>query len=337
MKKDKKIKALSSVMGAAAVVSSMVPAAVAEVNVQERAAETYDEVANVNGAFSFRQDVLTPADDVFNLFGTAATAACAKPGFAFDKVEREEYYVNIGGKVKKNYTASLKDIKNMQSNDLDMRCSCGMSSAIAMANVKGVKVADMLAMAEVEEDANTITFKDDTGYGLPMPLSYVLDKDAMLVYQIGDKELPDNAPVQVWMPDTIAKYFTRRVTDIELTASADLPVVQGMAEEQRAKVSVLNTFDDAFSVGDQISFQGYADDCGTAVTAVEFSLDGGKTWTAYDTTSSNTEDWIYWNFDYVAENAGTYKLDVRARTEDGTISPLASSVVFTVAENGEKA
>ena len=337
MKKDKKIKALSSVMGAAAVVSSMVPAAVAEVSVQERAAETYDEVANVNGTFSFRQDVLTPADDVFNLFGTAATAACAKPGFAFDKVEREEYFVNVGGKVKKNYTVSLKDLKNMQPEDLDMRCTCGMSSAIAMANVKGVKVADMLAMAEVDEDANTITFKDDAGYGLPMPLSYVLDKDAMLVYQIGDKELPDNAPVQVWMPDTIAKYFTRRVTDIELTASAELPVVEGMAAEQRAKVSVLNTFDEAFNVGDQISFQGYADDCGTAVTAVEFSLDGGKTWTAYDTASSNTEDWIYWNFDYVAQNAGTYKLDVRARTEDGTISPLASSVVFTVAENGEKA
>ena len=36
------------------------------------------------------------------------------------------------------------------------------------------------------------------------------------------------------------------------------------------------------------------------------------------------------HFDYVAETAGTFKLDVRAVTEDGTVSPLASSVVFDV-------
>ncbi len=328
-----------SVMGAAAVVSSMAPAAVAEVNVdvQAREAEKYDEIANVKGEFSYEQDILTPADDVFNLFGTAATSACAKPGFAFDKAEREDYFVNVGGKVKKSFTASLKDIEAMKQEQRNLRCTCGMGGAIAMANVTGVKVADMLAMAEVEEDANTITFKDDTGYGLPMPLSYVMDQDAMLVYQVGDKNLPDGTPLQAWIPNTIAKYFTRRVTDIELSHSEEVPEVEGMAADQRAKINVLNEFDSEFAVGDQITFQGYADDCGTPVTAVEFSLDGGKTWTAYDTSSSNTNSWIYWNFDFVAENAGTFKLDVRARTEDGTVSPLASSVVFTVAENGEKA
>ena len=33
---------------------------------------------------------------------------------------------------------------------------------------------------------------------------------------------------------------------------------------------------------------------------------------------------------------GTFKLDVRARTADGTVSPLASSIVFTV-EDGQGA
>ena len=42
------------------------------------------------------------------------------------------------------------------------------------------------------------------------------------------------------------------------------------------------------------------------------------------------DSWVYWHFDYVAETAGTFKLDVRAVTEDGTVSPLASSVVFDV-------
>jgi len=85
-------------------------------------------------------------------------------------------------------------------------------------------------------------------------------------------------------------------------------------------------------VGDMISFEGYADDCGNQVTAVEFSLDGGETWTAFDTTASSTDSWVYWHFDYVTEAEGTFKLDVRAVTYDGTVSPLASSMVFEVEE-----
>lgn len=300
--------------------------------VWQRAAVDYDKVANVQGEFSFTQDQLTPADDVFNLFGTAATAICAKPGYAFDKVTHEEYFVNVGGNVEQVYSIGLDEIKRMDKEMKQMRCTCGMSSNIAMASVTGVKVADMVEMAGVGPEVNTITFKDKDGYGLPMPLSYVLDKEAMLVYQIGDQPLSDGERLQVWIPDTVAKYFTRAVTDIELSVSDEVPEVEGPDADYRAKVNILNTVSDSFKVGDLIAFEGYADDCGTQVVAVEFSLDGGETWTSYDTTSSNTEDWVYWHFDYVPENAGTYKLDVRAVTEDGTVSPLASSVVFEVEE-----
>ena len=353
MNKSSGIKALSCIMGAAAIMGGCAPAEQAEpqaaapapapvteaaeavaspVTVEARKAASYDTVANVSGEFSFTQDVVTPADDVFNLFGTAATFACAKPGFAFDDVNREEYYINVSGNIKKAYTISLKDMERMKENSRNMVCSCGMSNTVANASVKGVSVADLVEMAEVDPSVNTITFKDDTGYGLPMPLSYVLDKEALLVYQIGGKDLPDGTPVQVWMPDTIAKYFTRRVTDIELTTSEDVPEVEGMKDEYRAKVNVLNTITSSFAVGDQIAFEGYADDCGTAIAAVEFSMDGGETWTTCETTGATGDQWVYWHFAYVADIAGTFKLDVRAVTEDGTVSPLASSVVFTVTD-----
>ena len=174
--------------------------------------------------------------------------------------------------------------------------------------------------------------KDAQGYGLAMPLNYVLEKDALLVYEIGDLplETADGTQVQVWMPDTVAKYFTRQITEIELTAEAEVPAVEGVNPEYRAKVSVLNRFDNAFAVGDQINIEGYADDCGKAIRAIEFSMDGGETWTAHETANATGDAWVYWHFGYTAEAAGTFKLDVRAVAEDGTVSPLASSVVFTV-------
>ena len=331
MKKNMKL--ISGLTGAACLLSSMAVAEeAAAVTVSERAEETFAKVANVQGEFAFAQDTLTPPDEVFNLFGTAATYACAKPGFALNQSTREEHYINVGGKVKKNFTISAEQLAKMESQKRDLVCTCAMSPSAAMASVRGVRVADLLAMADVEADANTITMKDAQGYGLAMPLSYVLEKDALLVYEIGDLplETADGTQVQVWMPDTVAKYFTRQITEIELSTEAEVPVVEGVNPEYRAKVSVLNRFDNTFAVGDQINIEGYADDCGKAIKAIEFSMDGGETWTNCETAGATGDAWVYWHFGYTAEAAGAYKLDVRAVAADGTVSPLASSVVFTV-------
>ena len=60
------------------------------------------------------------------------------------------------------------------------------------------------------------------------------------------------------------------------------------------------------------------------------SLDGGETWTSFATENATPDRWVYWQFGYVPEQAGTYQLSVRARTQSGLVSPLAANVVFTV-------
>jgi DMSO/TMAO reductase YedYZ molybdopterin-dependent catalytic subunit len=315
----------------AAAIAAEAPAAVAALDSREE--ESFAEIQNVQGNFSFRQDEVTPADEIFNLFGTVATAACAKPGFAMDEIAEEEYYVNVKGTIKKEYALSLDQIKSKDAKQQVLKCSCAGGKALATAQVTGVPVSNVLEMADLEDGTNTITFRSADGYGIPMPLQYVLDKEAMLVYKIGDTELSaeNGGSLQIWMPETVAKYFTRQVTEIELGKSEEVP---GVAQpENTYQVSILNRFDDSFKVGDQISFEGYADDFNTAISAVEFSLDGGKTWTSYETANANPNLWVYWNFDYVAEEPGTYKLDVRAKGADGTVSPLASSVIFTVEDS----
>ncbi|MGI6152066.1 MAG: molybdopterin-dependent oxidoreductase [Christensenellales bacterium] len=306
-------------------------AQVTEGKLSVKEAATYNAIANVQGEFSFDQETVVPADDVFNIFGTAATALCAKPGFAFDEVERNDYYINIGGKIKKNATYTLAQLKEMEENTV-MTCSCGTSGSVANADVTGVRIKNMLELCDVDEAANAITFKAADGYGLALPLSYVLEKDAMLVYKVGGKELSEGA--QIWVPGTVAKYFTRQVVDIELETLDEEPGVITPDDSQRAKIGILNSVDaDIFAVGDQIMFEGYADDCGVAIAAVEFSMDGGETWTSCPTENVNADNWVYWRFAYVCEEAGTFKLDVRAVTEEGVVSPMYSSVVFTVAEH----
>ena len=339
MKKNTK-KALAGALSMTAIMAQPAMAVAAEAPVavaslDSREAESFATIQNVQGKFSFRQDEVTPADEIFNLFGTVATAACAKPGFAMDELAQEDYYVNIKGTIKKADSLNLDQIKGKSSKQQILKCSCAGGQALAQAQVTGVPVSSILQMADLEDGTNTITFKSADGYGIPMPLQYVLDKEAMLVYKIGDTELnaENGGFLQVWMPDTVAKYFTRQVTEIELGKSVQLPEVA--QPKNTYQVSILNRFADSFKVGDQISFEGYADDFNTAIAAVEFSLDGGETWTSYKTENAASNRWVYWNFDYVTAAPGTYRLDVRARAADGTVSPLASSVVFTVVNGSE--
>ena len=294
----------------------------------------YIKVAHAAGEFSFDQDVVTPPDEVFNIFGTALTGVCAKPSFSLGAQESGDYYINVSGNLKHAYRINPAE-KREQEVQRVMACSCATGSAVVNAEVTGIPLSSLLRLDELEENVNTITFRGADGFGLPMPLRYALQREAMLVYQIGGEELPDGQRNQIWVPDAVAKYFTRNIVEIELTAEEEEPQLIPAENAYRAKVGIVNRADGAsFAVGDAICFEGYADDCGQAIAAVEFSLDGGETWTGYETAGASSERWVYWYFTYSPETAGTYKLSVRAVTEDGAVSPLASALVFEVGEGG---
>ena len=152
-------------------------------------------------------------------------------------------------------------------------------------------------MADLEDDINAVTVKGSDGYSVSVSLEKAIEKNAMLVYKVGGEGIKseNGGPVQLWMPGTAANYFTRQVTDIEFTHMDEIPEAKAPDAAQRAKISVLNHFEDAkFAVGDQITFEGYADDFDVAIAAIEFSMDDGATWTACATDGATTDKWVYW-------------------------------------------
>lgn len=338
MKKSMKI--ASGAAGAFLLFSGSLPAQVAEAAPETNKTqnilneEGFTEVANVEGTFLFNQDVLSPADDVFNMFGTAMVGVCAAPAHAVgtDKVSG---YINVSGNLKKTFEVPLEKLMESKKEEKIMSCSCAeMNSAVVNAQVVGIPVSSIVEMAELEDGVNTITFRGADGYGIPMPLSYVLEKDALLVYQINGQDMPETTRNQVWMPESVAKYFTRNVVEIVLTTEEEEPAVLTAEEGARAKINIMNRADKAdFAAGDHIVFQGYADDYDVAIAAIEFSMDGGQTWTSCETTGADAGKWVYWEFGIDAEEAGQYQLIARSRTADGKVSPVASVFAFTVNES----
>lgn len=341
----KKIKkALAGAAGLMALSNAVVPAAAVEVaeqtattsgySINPAQEKTYGLVENVEGTFRFDQSVVSPSDNVFSLFGTAATGVCAAPSFVFEDVGDKfvDYYLNVGGKLQKTFQVSLADLTKHGKTDI-LKCSCAMSPAIVNVEVTGIPLANIVEMAQLEDDIKTVTVKGSDGYGVSLSLEKAIEKNAMLVYKVGGEGLkPENGgPVQLWMPGAAANYFTRQVTDIEFLTDDQTPAAVP-DNAQRAKVSIINKFaDDVFEAGNQITFEGYADDFDVAISAIEFSMDGGNTWTSYETKDANINKWVYWYFTYDAAVEGTFRLDVRSRTADGKVSPMASSIEFTVA------
>ena len=334
MKKNTK-KILSGATGAAMLLSGVATVASAEVGFEVKADETvkeYNKVANVQGGFSFDQETVTPADEVFNLFGTVVTGMCAKPDFAVGE-EKTEYFVNVGGKIEKSYTVDLKEKTEESRVQL---CACATGAATANAQITGVLLKDVLELAKTTEEVNTVAVTGADGYTTKLPLTYVLEKEAMIAYQVGGKDIPTGA--QFWVPETVAKYFTRNVVDIELLKEENVPEVEARDEALQAEVVINNAVEGAsFAAGQAITFEGYADDLGEPIAKVEFSLDGGETWTAYETTGASADKWVYWHFSTEIEEAGEYQLTARAVTESGKVSPLAANVAFEVVDGAAMA
>lgn len=72
--------------------------------------------------------------------------------------------------------------------------------------------------------------------------------------------------------------------------------------------------------GEPFTFEGYADAFDEAVTKIEFSMDGGETWTAFDLGKTDPRQWVYWHFTWTPETDGSYVLMLRGTTESGLVT-----------------
>ena len=85
-------------------------------------------------------------------------------------------------------------------------------------------------------------------------------------------------------------------------------------------------------VGQTVTYEGYADDYGRHIVALEFTFENWETFVSYDTSGSDPDLLVHWTYSYVPEEPGAYELKVRAVRDDGARSPLAAAALLYVSE-----
>ncbi len=104
---------------------------------------------------------------MFNLFGTVLTGICAKPAFETANAA-PDYYVNLKGQLTKDYSVNLMEQTPQRR---ILLCACATGPATANAEMTGVKIADLISLAELDEGVNTVTVRarTDTASRCPFP------------------------------------------------------------------------------------------------------------------------------------------------------------------------
>lgn len=82
--------------------------------------------------------------------------------------------------------------------------------------------------------------------------------------------------------------------------------------------------------GEELVFEGYASDYDRAITAIQFSIDGGEHWNTYETPGATSDRLVHWRFSYTPSAKGEFRLLVRSVNDKGEAGPVPDGVTVVV-------
>ena len=144
-------------------------------------------------------------------------------------IDIKKYRLKVGGLVKDSLSLKYDDVLkyNKYSKVITLHCVEGWSAKILW---EGILLKDLFDAAGADKEADTVIFYAQDGYSSSLPLSYVLDNNILLAYEVNGVTLPPERgfPFQVAAEDKWGYKWVRWVTEIKLS---DDPEYKGYWEK----------------------------------------------------------------------------------------------------------
>ncbi len=223
------------------------------------------------------------------------------------------------------------------------------TGAVGMAEWAGVSLADVLYKAGLKADAIQVCAtgsEEDSMEGsvrMPMPIDKALDVDTLLALRMNSQPLSADHghPVRVLVPGWIGAYSIKWVQDIEVSCKPiwvrrntesyvmmgdDWPAEQYAPSKGKPLTSLNIKSALALPRPAQLTIgshrlHGYARSPGQKIATVEWSDDGGNTWSDAELVGSNeVYGWVKFEIQWLA-SSGKHSLMTRAIDEIGRKQP----------------
>ena len=248
---------------------------------------------------------------------------------AVPTIEPEEWSLRIHGMVDREITLSYADLVAREITEAWVTLCCVSNEVggdlVGNAWWSGVRLADLLAEAGVQDGADCVHQTSYDGWDCATPLAALTDeRNAMLAVAMNGRPLPveHGFPVRTVVPGLYGYVSaTKWVVDLEVTRFDRVEAYwTGKGWGEKGPVKISSRIDvpragERVTAG-EVSVGGVAWHQHTGISGVEVSLDGGP-WTPAELAEVPSEDtWVQWALTLdVAE--GDHVLAVRATGRDG--------------------
>ncbi len=233
----------------------------------------------------------------------------------------ETWRLEIGGLVKSPRSFSLSELQALPAvtSERTLHCISNPVGGDLIGNIRwtGVSFKALLEGVGVQPGARWVTWRAADGYVESLPLRDVFEGDVLLVYAANGAALErkHGFPLRVLIPDRLGMKQPKWLTRIELSASE---VIGYWAERDWTRTGYLETFSrideprGAIAAGVPQTIRGVAFSGTKAITRVEVSLDGQRTWLeARVEPRRSPHAWTLWSLPWTPI-VGPQRLTVRA-------------------------
>lgn len=164
------------------------------------------------------------------------------------------------------------------------------------------------------------------------------------MYEINGERLSwtNGYPCALWIGGYCADHISKNFSELRISTddfslgSSEVPAGGDgtLKGSGKPNLGFMNTPEGKIVLDSEpYAFEGWANAFDLDITALEFSMDGGETWTRYDTPDTNNNRWVHWTFEWTppaAEEDTAYVLQARAITTTGRVTPTPVEVMVNV-------
>ncbi len=246
-------------------------------------------------------------------------------------VDEHGWSLAIGGAVDKPMNLSLSDLRALPSATEYVTLACISNNVggdlMSTGSFTGVRLRELLALASPRANGTWAAFKARDGYAESLAMTLINGAPEVLVaYDLDGAPLPNahGFPARIVLPGHYGMKGPKWLDSIQLVDHESGGYWEMQGWDHNAVVKTTARFDvprdgDIVKLG-TVSLNGVAFAGTRGVNKVEYSTDGGKSWTAADFKPPLSQlTWVLWSAAWTPGGEGSYELRVRAT--DGSGSP----------------
>jgi DMSO/TMAO reductase YedYZ molybdopterin-dependent catalytic subunit len=266
--------------------------------------------------------------------------------FVDPSIPASGWHLAVGGMVDKPLSLSLTDLKGLPKTREYVTLECISNNVggpqISTGDFAGVSLRDLLAMAGPQASGTWVAFKARDDYQESLPMSLIQAAPEILVaYELDGGPLPEGHgfPARMLIPGHYGMKGPKWLDSISVVDHESGGYWEQQGWDHNAVVKTMSRFDvpgegDIVRLG-PVHLAGVAFAGTRGISGVEYSSDGGKTWT--DATLQpplSPLTWVLWQSDWTPAAEGTYTLEVRATDKTGDVQTATTAASYTSGSSG---